>query len=196
MKNAVLTKSLKFISKYQVYSDEELERISYGLEGLYLTVTKLIVIIVLSLLLNMFKEVVGILILFNLIRYFGFGIHAKKSSECLISSLLCFIVIPYCLLNINLSREIIIIIAIICTTIFIIYAPADTVKRPLKNPKKRMIRKMVTTLIGIVYIILSLMISNSTISTLFIASVIIEAVMINPITYKILRQPYNNYKRI
>ena len=196
MKNAVLTKSLKFISKYQVYSDEELERISYGLEGLYLTVTKLIVIIVLSLLLNMFKEVVGILILFNLIRYFGFGIHAKKSSECLISSLLCFIVIPYCLLNINLSREIIIIIAIICTTIFIIYAPADTVKRPLKNPKKRMIRKIVTTLIGIVYIILSLMISNSTISTLFIASVIIEAVMINPITYKILRQPYNNYKRI
>ena len=196
MKNAVLTKSLKFISKYQVYSDEELERISYGLEGLYLTVTKLIVIIVLSLLLNMFREVVGILILFNLIRYFGFGIHAKKSSECLISSLLCFIVIPYCLLNINLSREIIIIIAIICTTIFIIYAPADTVKRPLKNPKKRMIRKIVTTLIGIVYIILSLMISNSTISTLFIASVIIEAVMINPITYKILRQPYNNYKRI
>ena len=196
MKNAVLTKSLKFISKYQVYSDEELERISYGLEGLYLTVTKLIVIIVLSLLLNMFREVVGILILFNLIRYFGFGIHAKKSSECLISSLLCFIVIPYCLLNINLSREIIIIIAIICTTIFIIYAPADTVKRPLKNPKKRMIRKIMTTLIGIVYIILSLMISNSTISTLFIASVIIEAVMINPITYKILRQPYNNYKRI
>ena len=196
MKNAVLTKSLKFISKYQVYSDEELERISYGLEGLYLTVTKLIVIIVLSLLLNMFREVVGILILFNFIRYFGFGIHAKKSSECLISSLLCFIVIPYCLLNINLSREIIIIIGIVCTTVFIIYAPADTVKRPLKNPKKRMIRKIMTTLIGIVYIILSLMISNSTISTLFIASVIIEAVMINPITYKILRQPYNNYKRI
>lgn len=196
MKNAVLTKSLNFISKYQVYSDEELERISYGLEGLYLTVTKLIVIIVLSLLLNMFKEVVGILILFNLIRYFGFGIHAKKSSECLISSLLCFIVIPYCLLNINLSREIILIIGIICTILFIIYAPADTVKRPLKNPKKRMIRKIMTTLIGIVYIILSLMISNSTISTLFIASVIIEAVMINPITYKILRQPYNNYKRI
>lgn len=196
MKNAVLTKSLNFISKYHVYSDEELERISYGLEGLYLTVTKLIVIIGLSLLLNIFKEVAGILILFNIIRYFGFGIHAKKSSECLISSLLCFIVLPYCLLNINLSKEIVLIVGIICTISFIIYAPADTVKRPLKNPKKRMIRKIMTTLIGIVYIILSLIISNSTISTLFIASVIIEAIMINPITYKILGQPYNNYKRL
>ena len=65
--------------KYQNYNDDELEMVKYGLEGLYLTITKLVVIIGMSLLLKIFWEVISILLLFNIIRYFGFGIHAKRS---------------------------------------------------------------------------------------------------------------------
>ena len=138
MKNAVLTRSVNFLSKYNDYSEEELEKLNYGLEGLYLTITKLIIIIALSLILGIFKEVVGILLLFNVIRYFGFGIHAKKSSECLVSSIFSFIILPYILLNIKLSSTMIIIIGGICIINYVMFAPADTVKRPLKNKKKRL----------------------------------------------------------
>ena len=85
--------------KYQNYNDDELEMVKYGLEGLYLTITKLVVIIGMSLLLKIFWEVISILLLFNIIRYFGFGIHAKRSIECLITSLIFFIGIPYLLLK-------------------------------------------------------------------------------------------------
>ena len=196
MKNAVLTRSVNFLSKYNDYSEEELEKLNYGLEGLYLTVTKLIIIIALSLILGIFKEVVGILLLFNVIRYFGFGIHAKKSSECLVSSIFSFIILPYILLNIKLSSTMIIIIGSICIINYVMFAPADTVKRPLKNKKKRLIRKLLTVIVGIVYVTISLVVKGKTVSTLFIASVIIEAIMINPITYMLLRQPYNNYKKV
>lgn len=194
MKEVVLTKSINFISQYKEYSDEELEKINYGLEGLYLTITKLVIIVLLSIILNIFKEVMIILVLFNIIRYFGFGIHAKKSSECLLSSIFCFIILPYFLLNIKLDNITNLIIGIICIINFLLFAPADTVKRPLKNKKKRMIRKTLTTITGIIFIAISMIFEGSSISTLFIASVIIEVIMINPITYLILRQPYNNYK--
>lgn len=194
MKEVVLTKSINFISQYKEYSEEELEKINYGLEGLYLTITKLVIIALLSIILNIFKEVMIILVLFNIIRYFGFGIHARKSSECLLSSIFCFIILPYFLLNIKLDNITNLIIGILCIINFLLFAPADTVKRPLKNKKKRMIRKTLTTITGIIFIAISMIFEGSSISTLFIASVIIEVIMINPITYLILRQPYNNYK--
>lgn len=196
MKEVVLNKSLSFISKYNNFSDEKLEEISYGLEGIYLTITKLIVIVLLSIILGIFKEVLAILILFNIIRYFGFGVHAGKSSECLISSICCFIILPYILLKIKHNMIEIIIIGIICVVNFIVFAPADTIKRPFRNKTKRFIRKTATTLIGIIYVIASIIIKDNTISTLFIASVIIEMIMVNPITYMILKQPYNNYKKV
>jgi len=194
LKEVVLTKSINFISQYKEYSEEELEKINYGLEGLYLTITKLVIIALLSIILNIFKEVMIILVLFNIIRYFGFGIHARKSSECLLSSIFCFIILPYFLLNIKLDNITNLIIGILCIINFLLFAPADTVKRPLKNKKKRMIRKTLTTITGIIFIAISMIFEGSSISTLFIASVIIEVIMINPITYLILRQPYNNYK--
>ena len=39
-------------------NDEQLEIIEYGLEGLYLTTIKIIIIILLSIILNIFKETI------------------------------------------------------------------------------------------------------------------------------------------
>ena len=103
LKEMFLDHSVSFLMKYQKYSDDELERLRYGLEGLYLTLTKLVVIVGLSFILHIFKEVIAILALFNIIRYFGFGIHAKRSIECLITSLIFFIVIPYLLLHVEFN---------------------------------------------------------------------------------------------
>ena len=196
LKEMFLDHSVSFLMKYQKYSDDELERLRYGLEGLYLTLTKLVVIVGLSFILHIFKEVIAILALFNIIRYFGFGIHAKRSIECLITSLIFFIVIPYLLLHVELPKTWILIIGIILIISYLIWAPADTVKRPLPNNKKKKFRKMMTVLIGIIYLILSLAISAYQISILFFITMVIQAIVICPITYMLLRQPYNNFKNL
>ncbi len=194
MKQAVLTKSLNFITKYKNYSEEDINKLKYGLEGIYLTITKMIIIVLLSIIFGIFREVIILLFLFNIIRYFGFGVHARKSSECLIFSILCFIIMPIIFLNSKLDKEVILVAGIICTVLLLFFAPADTKKRPLTNFKKKLIRKLITILIGGIYIYLSLSIDNYTYSILFILSVVIEAIIVSPITYKILGQSYNNSK--
>ena len=56
MKEVFLNKSLNFILKNNnSYTEDEIEKIKYGLEGLYLTITKLIIILILAWILNTFR---------------------------------------------------------------------------------------------------------------------------------------------
>ena len=49
MKELFLDKSIELIQQYHdPYTEEEIELLRYGLEGIYLTVTKLVIIILLS----------------------------------------------------------------------------------------------------------------------------------------------------
>ena len=77
MKQLFLDNSMKFICKYQSISNYDKKRIKYGLEGLYLTISKLIILTSLAIILNMLKEFVLSIIFFNVIRYTGFGFHAE-----------------------------------------------------------------------------------------------------------------------
>lgn len=193
MKERFLNGSINLIGKYQNIDEGDIPKLRYGLEGLYLTFSKLIIILVLDAILGIFKEVVILLIFFNIIRFTGFGFHAKKSSECLIISSLSFVLFPYILLNINVAKPVMLIIGIIGTIFLSIYAPADTVKRPLPNKKKRIIRKTVTVITSTIFTIIALLINNYTISILLMASIILECFMTSPLTYKIFGQPYRNY---
>ena len=194
MKQQFLTSTINFLQKYNNYSEKEVMKLKYGLEGLYLTITKLVIILAIALILGILKEVVLVLVLFNIIRYFGFGFHAEKSSECLILSALSMIGIPYFFTKVQLSINAALLISAFSIIIFAIYAPADTIKRPLKDAKKRLIRKMLTVGTAILYVVIMYLFSNQFITNLVISSLVIEVIFINPLTYKIFRQPYNNYK--
>ena len=85
------TAMINIKNKYPEYNDDKLEEISYGLEALYITFTKTIVIFGISLVLNIFKEVLCILLCYNIIRTTAFGMHAKKSWHCYIISGVLFI---------------------------------------------------------------------------------------------------------
>lgn len=194
MKASFINNTIAFLQKYNTYSKEDIEKLEYGLEGIYLTFTKLILLFFIATLLGFVKEFVILLLLFNVIRYTGFGFHAEKSYQCLIISAFCFLIIPLFFINIVLSKSIYIVICIFCTINYLLFAPADTIKRPLPNKKKRIIRKIITTIIGLVYSILSIVFYDHWISAILISTLLIQVIVINPLTYKILKQPYNNYK--
>ena len=193
MKNLVVNKCIDFIKKYKNYSDEDIAIIRYGLEGIYLSLSKVIIIIILSLLLSIFKEVIIFMILFNIIRSTAFGLHATKSYICLISSLLIFILIPYLCLNIDINVYIKCIILIVCILYIYKYAPSDTKKRPIVNRKRRAIYKFISVIIAITYSFIAILINNLFISNALLFSLIVECFMISPMVYKIFKLPYNNY---
>lgn len=195
IKKFIISNSMKIIKNcYPNYKDEELEKIQYGLEAVYLSITKVVVIIVLSLILNIFKETIIVLLLFNLLRTTGFGLHATKTWACWVTSLPTFIGIPLICKYVTLPHFLLITIAIISLVFFILFAPADTHKRPLIRKNRRIIYKSLTIIFGIIYLILTIMLDNTFFKTALPLTMLTEAILICPLTYKLFKLPYNNYK--
>ena len=195
MRKKIMNKIMNFIQEYSPnHNDEQLEIIEYGLEAIYITITKTIIIFMIAYFLGILKELIILLLLYNLIRMTGFGFHAPKSSYCLISSFLIFIGSTYLCKFITISIFIKIILCIINILLIYKWAPADTEKRPIISKKRRMIYKTLSTVIAIIFSFISILITNQYISNCLIISVSIECLMISPYIYKLFKLPYDNYK--
>ena len=86
------------------------------------------------------------------------------------------------------------IIGVICFLFILKNAPADTYKRPIINPKRRLIYKIISSLIAVIYVVLCLCITNNIISNAILLSLVMQNFMISPTVYKIFNLPYDNYK--
>ena len=193
MKNFIINNCMSYIKRNNDYNDIKLKEIEYGLVGIYLTISKVIIIFALAILLNIFKEVLIFMIFFNIIRTTAFGLHATKSWICLVSSTISFIGIPLICIYISVDNYLKVIIGIICTILIFKNSPADTYKRPIINKKRRLMFKVVSLIIIFVYSYYALNNSNL-ISNLMIASLLYQSLLINPLIYKITHQEFNNYK--
>lgn len=193
MKKFITNQCMNYIKKNTNYDDIKLKEIEYGLISIYLTLSKIIIILALSIFLGIFKEVIVFMVCFNILRTTGFGLHATKSWICLLSSILSFIGIPYLCKYLYIDNIIKILICIIGIIFIIKNAPADTKKRPIVNKKRRLVFKILSTILSIIFSISAITISNNFLSNCLVFALILENIMISPIVYKIFKLPYNNY---
>lgn len=195
MKKIIVNFLIKSIKKKN-YSDEKLEIIKYGLESIYILISKTIIIFLIAYILGIFKEVLIFSLIYNIIRMPSFGLHATKSWICLVSSTFIFIIAPY-LCNIYISNILVrAVIGIICILFIYKNAPADTYKRPIISKKRRKIYKLVSTFLAITMVGLSLIININFIKNSLIMALVIQCFMISPFVYSIFDLPYNNYKNM
>lgn len=193
MKNFLINKCMSYINKNTDYDKIKLAEIKYGLESIFLTFSKIIVISILATILGIFKEMLIYMLIYNLIRMPSFGLHATKSWICLLSSTILFIGIPYLCIFLTIPTIIKISIGMIGTLLMIKNSPADTKKRPIVNKKRRKVYKIISTIVAIIFTVCSIFIKNKFISNCFIFGLIMQNFMISPTIYKIFRLPYNNY---
>lgn len=195
MKKLIINKCMELVTAYNKdLSQRDIDKIKYGLEGLYLTITKLIFIIIISIILGIWKETLLLILIFNGIRLTAFGVHAKRSIDCLISSTLFFILFPILCIKLTIPLIVKVILFIPLTVLIGIFAPTDTEKRPLINKKKRKIYKILSIIISIIYMTIAIVIKDNTLSNCFIFAIVIQIIIMLPITYKIFGVSYNNYK--
>ena len=193
MKKYVINYFLNLIKKNKEISDEKLLVIKYGLEGLYITITKTIIISIVAALLGYFIESIIFTIIYGLLRSFSYGIHAKKSWMCLLSSLIVFILIPIIAKEFVITNNIKLILGFIGTIFIFKNSPADTYKRPIINKKRRLKLKIISTTISFTYLVLSLLLNNQFLCNCFIYSILLQNILISKYTYKLFKLPYNNY---
>lgn len=195
MRSTIMKKIMNFIKiNNPKYNDEQLEVIQYGLESIYITITKSFIIFFIAFILGIVKELLIFMLFYNLIRMPAFGLHATKSSYCLISSTIIFIGATFLAKSLFIPIHIKIILN--CLIILAIYnwAPADTHKRPIVSKKRREIYKTLSTIIAVVFSFISILITNQFIANCLILSTIVECFMISPYIYRLFKLPYDNYK--
>lgn len=194
MKKRIINKCINIIEQNKDYDEIKINEIKYGLEGIYLMITKLTIISLIAIFLNIFIEFIIFFSIYSIIRMPSFGIHASKSWICLIASTIIFIGIPLLIKNITVNIYLRLSIGFISTLHINFFSPADTYKKPIINEKRRKIYKTISTIISCIYIILAITIRNNFISNCFLFATILQNILISPITYKLCNQPYNNYK--
>ena len=196
MKEFCIYHSINLIKRYNPnYSKNKIAEIKYGLEGIYILITKTIVIFAIAYFLNLLKELIVFVLLYNLIRMPSFGLHANKSYQCLISSIIIFIALPYLCMSIELPLLLKWGIGTICVIFIFKNSPADTQKKPIINRKRRKVYKYISTIIATTFTIFSLISANSYIANSLIVVLVLQCFMISPLVYKFFNLPYNNYLR-
>ncbi len=194
MRNVFVGNCMKLIKKEKPHlTNVELEQIEYGLAGVYLSITKLIIIIIIAYLLEIQRECACFLIIFAILRNNAYGIHATKSWVCLITSSVAFLGIPLVAMNLRVPFLIKYVLGIVASILIFKNSPADTKKRPIIDKQKRLRHKLLATLTAIIYVIISISITNNFLSNCFFMSMLLIDIMISPITYRIFKLPYNNY---
>lgn len=193
MKEKFIASVVNLAKRKKEYTEEEVAIMRYALEGIYLTFTKILVITLIAALLGLFKEYIWFVLLYTPIRSVSFGWHANTTKQCWVVSILAFILIPYTFSIITINKITKIILLTFSIFIFALYSPADTKKRPIVNKKRRLMFKVASLIITLVYCCYSFKHSNL-ISNLMIASLLYQSLLINPLIYKITHQEFNNYK--
>ncbi len=195
MRKVIINKCMNLIKNNSPELDQvKLDEIEYGLISIYILITKLIVIFILASVIGIFKEVLIFSVIYSIIRTPSFGIHASKSWICLIVSSILFLGIPYICLTTNMSLELKFLLGSIGTIFIFKNSPADTHKRPIVNPTRRKVYKGISALIAISFTLIAICINNEFVSNCLILALITQCVVISPLTYKLFKMPYNNYK--
>lgn len=193
MKKFIINKCMNYIKKNTNYNKTKLEEIEYGLVSIYLMISKLIIIVAISILLGIFKEMLIYMLIYNILRMPSFGLHATKSWICLLSSTILFIGIPYLCIFLSIPMILKIIIGILGILFMLKNAPADTKKKPIVSKKRRQTYKFISTLLTISFSFGVILIKNNFISNCLVFAIIMQNFMISSLTYKIFKLPYNNY---
>ena len=195
MKKKFIESSLLFIKKERTISELDEKKLRYGFECFYNFFTKAIVLIILAIIFNILPEILLLAFAHWALRLFGFGIHMKTTLECWFTTLPLYIggglFIKYGYFPSYISYS----IMITGMILFLLFAPADTPARPLIRKKKRKHAKVFANIILLIFIILYFITTNIIYKNVIIYAIILESISINPITYKLLSTPFNNYKR-
>lgn len=194
MKEKFINSSLSFIMKYQECDDLKIKKLKYGLEGIYSLIIKLTVVLIIAILTQTINSTLLFLLFYAGIRTFSFGWHAKSNIACWITTILIYNIIPLLIKNINIPNNIGYIILGISFISVLIWAPADTPKRPLIRKEQRLKAKILSTIVTIIYFIIYIFTNYSLIKNTLLYALIIQTICINPLTYKLTNTQFNNYK--
>lgn len=194
VKKSFIEKSVNLIKSRKELNTLEEKKIRYGLEAFYNLITKTVVLIILAVIFHLVLELFLLSLIYSTLRLYGFGLHAKTSLQCWITTLPVYLggclIIKYLII----PSEIASIIWVFGFFSFLLFAPADTPARPLIHKEKRIRAKILSIGILLGYLFIYLYNFSPILNNAILYALLMESIVINPLLYKITGTTFNNYK--
>lgn len=187
-------KLAKKISKQTEADNLYFVKMKYGLEILFINLSKILLILIMAEFLGILKGTLIIMLSFAFIRRYAFGVHAKSSRNCTIITCLCFFIGGYIPKFLTITNDKILLIFLIIIPLLYLYAPADTEARPLAGKNLRRKLKIKSLFSACILMILSLSITDSDLKFFITYGVLCESIVITPIIYKLFGRRFKNYE--
>lgn len=194
MKDKFIEKCCHFISKYENCDDLKIKKLKYGLEVIFNLLTKTIILFIVSMVLGIWQEYLLLILIYTLIRMYTYGIHAKSTLACWITTTLVYIGGGLLIKYIIIPQTVTIIIWLISLASFAIWAPADTPAKPLIRADKRKKQKIKACLVCFILLVVLIIHPSQIVNNTICYSLFVQSICINPITYWITKTPFANYK--
>ncbi|MBC1492648.1 regulator [Listeria booriae] len=189
------TKITKTIFRDREVDEDRFAIVKYGVEIFLVNVTKGIIVYLAAALLGMLWQTLVVHLSYLMIRRHSFGLHAKTSLGCTITSVVMLVILPYFVKEVQLSEWMIVLISGLILLNIAIFAPSDTENMPLFNAQKRHVLRRKSIFNTIFVLLLMLLIPIGEIKILILYGMFVQVIMIHPWTYKIMKRSYNNYEK-
>ncbi|ELD8083658.1 accessory gene regulator AgrB [Staphylococcus pseudintermedius] len=128
--NGIEKMALK-LQQRQNLSHIEFLKVRLGMQVVVINSFKAVVTYGLALLLNIFLYTLIVHLTFLALRGYSHGAHAKTSMLCHVQNIASFVVLPWLIVQYDISFQFLLSLSILAAIIVIIYAPAATKKRPI-----------------------------------------------------------------
>jgi len=132
-----LEKRITNILIQESHVEVEREKISFGVKIILNDFWKFIIVYIIAILLDCFIPTLVAHLVFYILRQVCFGFHFENNFVCLIASIITLPIGVYLIYNLNYFKEYLTIVAAISSLLLVMFAPADTKKRPLYNQQHR-----------------------------------------------------------
>jgi accessory gene regulator B len=176
--------------------NESREKIEYGAYMALSEITKAAILLISAALFHVFTYVVGIILLFGLLRWCLGGIHAKSHWACLVSYL--FFVYGILVASIFINLDKLIFEFIVMPPAFLItylYAPADLPVKPVTSKKQRK-RLRVTGFIVISVLAILAYISPLVWFNIIMLTIALTVVLMTPPIYILTKNKYGKEEMV
>lgn len=165
----------------------------YGMEVIYSLVTKTLLFFIISIAFGWQMEFLTVYMLLAIIRSTSFGFHADKEISCYIVSFITIFGTIYISKNYNFNIIFTAIVCLLSILATILFAPADTEKKPLLNARIRTILKLCSIITAIFFSLIAI-INVGFVSRSIICILSVNSINISPILYKVFKRRYRNYE--
>ncbi|MBC1401369.1 regulator [Listeria booriae] len=189
------TKITKTIFRDREVDEDRFAIVKYGVEIFLVNVTKGIIVYLAAALLGMLWQTLVVHLSYLMIRRHSFGLHAKTSLGCTITSVIMFVILPYFVKEVQLSEWMIVLISGLILLNIAIFAPSDTENMPLFNAQKRHVLRRKSIFNTFVVLVVANLIPWSEGSTLILLGALCQTIAIHPLTYKLLKRRNKNYEK-